>query len=136
MSLITIQHEKGFRVKASVRRHELVLDLPLDEGGTDNGPAPVELLTAALGSCMAMHIAKYCQAANLPHEGFTIDLDFQLAKDPLRVAALTVDVNLPPEIPDNRIEAIKRAALQCTVKGTLKESTVVDIEVQKRAPAK
>lgn len=134
MSLITIKHENGLRVTASVRSHALVLDTPLDEGGTDSGPAPVELLTAALGSCMAMHIAKYCQTAKLPHEGFTIDLDFQLAKDPLRVASLTVDINLPPGIPDNRIEAIKRAALQCTVKNTLKESTVVDLEVRRGEP--
>lgn len=129
MSLVTIKHEKGFQVSAAVRNHRLTLDTPADEGGTDCGPAPVELLTAALGSCMAMHIAKYCETAKLPHEGFTIDLDFQLASDPLRVGALTVDITLPPGIPDNRREAIKRAALQCTVKNSLKESTSIDVEV-------
>ena len=134
MSLVTITHEKGLRVIASVRNHKLVLDTPLDEGGTDTGPSPVELLTAALGACMAMHVAKYCQVARLPHEGFSIDLDFQLAKDPLRVGAVTVDVNLPPGIPENRLEAIKRAVLQCTVRNTLKESTAVDMEIQPGPP--
>jgi uncharacterized OsmC-like protein len=134
MSLITIRHEKGLRVTASVRNHQLVLDTPLDEGGTDTGAAPVELLTAALGACMAMHVAKYCQTARLPHEGLTIDLDFQLASDPLRVGALTVDITLPPGFPDQRKEAVRRAALQCTVKNTLKEGTTVDVEVQTSAP--
>lgn len=129
MSLVSIKHQKGLQVTAAVRSHTLTLDTPLDEGGTDRGPAPVELLTAALGSCMAMHIAKYCQTARLPHEGFTIDLDFQLAPNPLRVGSITVDITLPPGVPESRREAIKRAALQCTVKNTLKESTSVDIEV-------
>ena len=129
MSLVTIKHERGLQVTASVRNHRLTLDTPVDEGGTDRGPAPVELFTAALGSCMAMHIAKYCQTAKLPHEGFTIDLDFQLTPDPLRVGALTVDITLPPGIPENRREAVKRAALQCTVKNSLKEGTSVDVEV-------
>jgi putative redox protein len=129
MSLITIKHETGLRMTASVRNHTWTIDVPPDEGGTNAGPAPVELMTAALGACMAMHVAKYCQTAKLPHEGFSIDLAFQLAKDPLRVGALTVDINLPPGIPEGRKEAIKRAALGCTIRNTLKESTVLDLEL-------
>lgn len=129
MSLITIKHEKDCRVTASVGKHKLTLDLPPDQGGADAGPMPVELLTAALGSCMAMHVAMYCKAAKLPHEGFEISLDFQLAKDPLRIGSVTVDITLPPGFPASRIEAVKRAAQQCIVKNTLKESTAVDVEV-------
>ena len=129
MSLVTIKHESGLRVSATVRGHKFTLDVPPDEGGTDAGPAPVELLTAALGACMAMHIAKYCQTAKLPHEGFTIDLDSQLAQDPLRVGSVTIDITMPPGIPDKRKDAVKRAALHCTVRNTLKESTTVDVEI-------
>ncbi len=119
----------GLRVSVGIRQHKLTLDVPPDQGGTDTGPTPVELLAAALGACMAMHIAKYCQAARLPHEGFGIDLDFQLVKDPLRIGSLTVDIALPPGFPKERIEAVKRAAQQCTVKNTLKDSTTVDVEI-------
>jgi putative redox protein len=129
MSLISIKHEKGLRVSAGIRQHKLVLDTPADEGGTDAGAAPAELLAAALGACMAMHIAKYCQTARLPHEGFGIDLDYQLVQDPLRIGSLTVDITLPPGFPENRKEAVKRAAQQCTVKNTLKDSTAVDVEI-------
>lgn len=78
---------------------------------------------------MAMHIVKYCKAAKLPHEGFGLDIDFQLAKDPLRIGSMIVDIALPQGFPDDRIEAVQRAAEQCTVKNTLKESTTVDVEV-------
>jgi putative redox protein len=133
MSLVSIKHQSGLRVSAEIRQHKLTLDVPAVEGGTDTGPTPVELLASALGACMAMHIAKYCQAAKLPHEGFGIDLDFQLAKDPLRVGSITVDIHLPADFPEGRIEAVKRAAQQCTVKNTLKDATAVDVEVWKSA---
>ncbi len=129
MSLISIKHEKDFRVTAAMRGHRLTLDAPAEQGGMDAGPTPVELLAAAVGSCMAMHIAKYCKAAKLPHEGFGIDLDFQLAKDPLRIGSITADITLPHSFPKDRIDAVKRAAEQCTVKNTLKESTMLDVDI-------
>jgi len=129
MSLISIKHESGLRVSAGIRQHKLTLDVPPDQGGTDTGPTPVELLAAALGACITMHIAQYCKAAKLPHEGFGVDLDSQLAKDPLRIGSITVDIHLPPGFPENRVDAVKRAAQQCTVKNTLKDSTAVDVEV-------
>ncbi|MCX7825478.1 MAG: hypothetical protein N2689_07955 [Verrucomicrobiae bacterium] len=67
--------------------------------------------------------------AGLSREGFTIDLACQLAKDPLRVGTITLDISLPPGIPAPRKEAVKRAALQCTVRNTLRETTAADVEI-------
>ena len=129
MSLICIKHENALRVRADIRGHNVVLDVPANLGGADAGPEPVELFTASLGACMAMHIAKYCEIAKLPHEGFEIDLEFQVVKGPLRVGAVMVDIRLPAEFPESRVDAVKRAAQQCTVTNTLKDTTAVDVEV-------
>lgn len=128
MGLVSVQQQKDFRVTAGVRNHKFTLDLPAEQGGMDAGPTPVELFVAALGTCMAMHIVKYCKGAKLPHEGLGIDLDFQIVKNPLRVGSIMADITLPPDFPADRIEAVKRAAQQCTVKNTLKESTALDVE--------
>lgn len=135
MSLITIQHQKDLRVTATVRNHTLTCNAPVEQGGVDAGPTPVELLVAAVGTCMAIHIAKYCKGAGLPHEGFGMDVDFQLARDPLRIGSITVDIELPDNFPGDRIAAVKRAAEQCTVKNTLKESTSVNVEILAAAKA-
>ena len=129
MSLISIKHEKDYRVRATIRRHQLVLDVPANQGGTDAGPTPVELLAAALGSCVAMHVAKYCKGAKLPYEGFGIDVDHQVVTNPLRIGSMAVDITMPPDFPEDRFESVKRAAQQCTVKNTLKDTTAVDVEV-------
>ncbi len=135
MSLISIKHESALRVRADIRGHKVVLDVPANLGGADAGPEPVELFTASLGACMAMHIAKYCETAKLPHQGFEIDLDFQVVNGPLRVGSVMVDIRLPAEFPESRVEAAKRAAQQCTVKNTLKETTSVDVEVYRGTSA-
>lgn len=135
MKPISIKHENGLRVSASIRQHRVIFDVPPDKGGADEGPTPVELLAAALGACMALHVVMYCKTIGLPYEGFGLDLDFQLAKDPLRIGSLTVDLALPPDFPEQRIESVKRAAQQCTVKNTLKDSTAIDLKIRKLAPA-
>lgn len=133
MSLISIKHENALRVRADIRGHKVVLDVPANLGGADAGPEPVELFTASLGACMAMHIAKYCETAKLPHEGFEMDLDFQVVKGPLRVGSVMIDIRLPAEFPESRVEAIKRAGAAMYGKNTLKDTTAVDVEVYRGA---
>lgn len=58
-----------------------------------------------------------------------MDLDFQVVKDPLRIGSIVVDIQLPPGFPGDRKDAVMRAAQQCTVKNTLKDSTSVDVEM-------
>lgn len=40
----------GFAQEISIRSHRVVADEPEQDGGTDSGPTPYELLLAALGS--------------------------------------------------------------------------------------
>jgi putative redox protein len=134
MNRISIKHENGLRMNVGIRQHELLLDVPAEKGGADAGPTPVELLAAALGACMAMYVAMYCKSARLPYEGFDIDLDFQLAKDPPRISSVSVELTLPADFPEQRIESVKRAVQQCPVKNTLKDSTIVDLKIQRNAP--
>jgi len=134
MSLITIKHQKDFCVTATVRNHTLILDAPPELGGMDVGPTPVELLAMAVGTCMAMHIVKFCKASRLPHEGLALSVDFQLAKNPPRVASMTVGIESPPGFPEDHIPALKRAAEQCVVKNTLSQDTSVDVEVLAAVP--
>ena len=134
MNHISIKHEGGLRLNAGIRQHEVVFDIPPEKGGADAGPTPVEFLAAALGACMAMHVVMYCKSAELPYEGFGLDLDFQLAKDPLRIGSLNVDIILPPGFPEARMKAVRHAALQCPVKNTLKDSTVVDLKIRRNGP--
>lgn len=49
----------GLAVAADVGRHHLILDEPLETGGTDTGAAPTETLLVALGACEAITLKMY-----------------------------------------------------------------------------
>jgi uncharacterized OsmC-like protein len=51
----------GIRTSTNVRGHEVVADGPLWRYGTDDGPAPGELLLASVGSCIVNHLVRYMQ---------------------------------------------------------------------------
>jgi uncharacterized OsmC-like protein/predicted DsbA family dithiol-disulfide isomerase len=58
--------EDGRRQLITVGPHEIVADLPPDEGGRDAGPAPHDLLLAALGACTAMTVQWSADKHHLP----------------------------------------------------------------------
>jgi putative redox protein len=55
-----------FRQLVEVAAHRLVADEPVDSGGGDAGPAPHELLLAALGACTSMTLKLYAERKGWP----------------------------------------------------------------------
>ena len=50
---------EGLQSHAQLRNHNLVVDEPTSIGGKDEGPSPVELILAALGSCQEITYKAY-----------------------------------------------------------------------------
>lgn len=55
----TVEGGGPFRNEVSIRGHRLAADEPAAGGGGDAGPAPFELLMAALGACTSMTLRGY-----------------------------------------------------------------------------
>ncbi len=58
--------QSEFAVTIDVSGFQLVGDEPVDMGGGNIGPAPYDLLTAALGECTAMTIRWYARQQKWP----------------------------------------------------------------------
>ena len=56
---------RGFRTAMNVAGHGLVADEPMAVGGTDQGPSPYGLISAALASCTAMTLHSYARLKKL-----------------------------------------------------------------------
>lgn len=115
----------------SVRSHRVASDHAPGDGGRDAGPAPAELFVASLGACMALGVAAYCRAHGFG-EGVEVDLTYAMAREPARIASIVVDIRVPPGLPDDRLDAVRRVAETCPLHGTLARPPQLDIEIVRR----
>lgn len=63
-----------FAQEITAGQHHLRSDEPVSAGGTDTGPAPYDLLLAALGACTSMTVGMYARRKSWPLEKITVRL--------------------------------------------------------------
>jgi putative redox protein len=123
---LTVTSIGGDRHRVLVRGHELVVDQPVEAGGTDAGPTPVELFVGSLASC----VAHYARRA-LGHDGSspTVRCTWNMSETPpWRVRTIDIDVVIPAGTTSARLEAVRRAISHCTVHNTLQDPPAVRID--------
>ncbi len=65
----------GFRTDVRLGQHQLVADEPRSLGGTDLGPSPYDLLSAALATCTSMTLRMYARHKNLGLKSATVRVE-------------------------------------------------------------
>jgi putative redox protein len=104
----------GLRSEIDVNgRHAIVTDEPERLGGTDDGPAPHELLAAAVAGCVATTLAMYARTKNWDMGDITVDVDYDSDATPRR---LTIDVQLPEGLSEIQRIRLERVARTCPIR--------------------
>lgn len=70
--------KEGLQSKATLRNHKLTIDEPTSFGGKDEGPSPVELILAALGSCQEITYKAFATALGIKLESVSVKLEAKL----------------------------------------------------------
>ena len=97
-------------------RHVIVTDEPERLGGTDEGPAPHELLAAMLASCVATMIAMYAQNRGWDVGETAVEVNYDSDSVPHRVA---VEVHLPDDLTPDQQRRLERVAETCPARRAL-----------------
>lgn len=74
---VTVSLENGLQTTAKVGHHTWHADEPLDSGGTDTAPTPMQQLLGSLGGCIAITVKLYADRKQWPLEKIEVELDIQ-----------------------------------------------------------
>jgi len=130
MDLIQIESRQKPGCTIKIRKHELVCDLNAADGGKDLGPSPAELLTASLGACVVVMVAAYCRQHGYCDGPVAVSATYELGGDPKTIRAITMDLEIPRDVPEEKKEAVRRLVEKCPIKQTLACPPQIDLEIR------
>jgi putative redox protein len=121
---ITETGESLYAVNITVSGHTLIGDEPVAMGGGNLGPAPYDMLLAALGECTAMSVRWYAKRQNWPLEKVEVNLTHQKL-DKVDVFEKEVIVH-GKDLTAEQHEKLIAVAAKCPVQRTLESQVVIN----------
>jgi putative redox protein len=134
MTAVARSIDGGLRTEVDVNgRHVLVTDEPERLGGTDEGPAPHELLAAMVASCVSTMIMLYARTRDWALGDVRVEVAYDTDSVPRHV---TVHVYLPDGLTPDQIKRLRKVADTCPAKRSLEAGFTFDqhLIVGGRAP--
>jgi len=128
--LVKVTWDGGVRFTADIRGHKVLVDQPRQGGGEDTAPSPLELVPAALGTCVAFFVTQFLATRGVDPTGLEVAVGVAGAPNPHRIGRFDVHVRVPAGMPERYREAVVRAAETCTVHHTLSHVPEIAVTVE------
>jgi putative redox protein len=126
---LAVLHESGPRFRAEFDGHAVTVDQPEEVGGSGEGMGPVALFMAAMGACIGTFVHMFAARRGIEDRGFRVDVEWEYADNPRRVASAKAKIRWPSEVPEKYRAAILKAAKQCVIHSTLKQTPELAVEL-------
>lgn len=130
-----MRHTGGARFTAEARHHRILLDQPAEDGATDQGLAPAELLLAALGGCTGQFVAQYLTLRGLSSEGLSIRVRAEAGARPLEVGDFQVEI-VAPSLDNRQLRALLKSVPAGLVQNAIRIEHSIRITATSSKPAK
>jgi len=119
----------GVRVDAHFGPYTVHTDQPPHA----SAPTPFALFLAALGTCAGFYVLSFCQRRGIATDGIRLVQQIETDSDTGMVRLVRLDIELPPNFPEQYRAAVIRAAEQCAVKKLLEHPPTFAISTSTRA---
>mgnify|MGYP001041453340 CR=1 FL=1 len=117
----------GARVDASYKGFTIKTDQPRSGGGEGSAPSPFDLFLTSIGTCAGIYVLGFCRQRGIPTED--IHLRQSMEVDPMThmIKRISIDIDLPPDFPEQYAPALIRSAELCAVKKHLERTPEFEI---------
>lgn len=127
---VAVRWLDGKRIEVSARGNRLIVDEIYADGREGMGFRPTELLLGALGACTMGTVLTFCKNMNIPIESFMIDVEGKRETGPERISDIRISLRLAGDVPENRLETLRRVAGGCRIHHTITHSPSIGIELK------
>lgn len=131
---VTAQYLGDSKFEVAARGHRIVCDQPRDNGGSDEGMSPPELLLASLATCAGYYAAQYLKTRGLPIEEVRVRVSAEKALHPARLASFRIEVTTTI-LDDGHQAGLLRAVNACLIHNTLLGQQNIAVAINARALA-
>jgi putative redox protein len=127
MVTVTARRREGYAHDVEIEGgHSLLIDEPVEAGGSDDGPSPTRVLAASLAACTAITIEMYAARKEWPLDDVEVVVEMEYGQ-PSVPKSFAVTVRLPKELSEEQAERLRTIAGRCPVHRALKHETEVTV---------
>ena len=127
---VKVEQLKNVSFAIHAGHHTVICDQPGDNGGTDEGMTPPELMLASLGSCAAFYAVQYLKTRNLATGGVEATVDAEKLTSPARLGNFKIDVQCPVALTEEQQLGLVRSVHSCLIHNTLMSVPEIAIELK------
>lgn len=92
-------------------------------------PAPFGLFLASIGTCAGIYVLSFCKQRGLPTDNIRIIQRMDMNPVTHMIEHIELDIQLPPDFPEQYKDAVVRSAELCAVKKHLENPPAFDVHV-------
>jgi putative redox protein len=127
---VKVEQLENVKFAIHAGRNTVLCDQPADNGGTDEGMTPPELMLASLGSCAAFYAVQYLKTRNLASGGVEVTVDAEKLKSPARLGNFKIEVHCPVSLTEEQQLGLVRSVHCCLIHNTLMSVPEIAIELK------
>lgn len=119
--------ESDFESINTIRSFSFSSDEPIEKGGQNSGPTPMEYLCASLGSCTTITLKMYINRKEWKVD--SIHVEVELMKDEKEEIYFNKTVTIVGDVSEENIKRIKHISSACPVNKLLAKSTEIKTNI-------
>lgn len=113
---MVIDFPGGARVDAHFGTYDIATDQPVADGGSGSAASPFVTFLASIGTCAGIYVLGFCRQRGISTDGLRLIQRMDVDHATGMATSIAVTIELPPSFPEKYVDAVVRAADQCTVK--------------------